>query len=260
MLTGLEEDLGLKLLIRDRSGVRLTEEGSALLPAVEAVCRANQALLQQVSHIHGLETGTIRIGSFLRFSVHLLPDLIALFSEQYPNIKFEVLQGSYKEIERWISEERVDCGFTRLPLNLPHLHHSMLLEERVLAVFPEGSAPAEHRVTLDELLDDSFILSSDAPDYADGSLLSRNSANASIHNADKDDYTVLAMVEKGLGTSLLPELLLTGRMHRLQSRECAPLLRQTIAVIHKNLQTLSPAAKHFVYLTRDYFAPASDYE
>ena len=34
IVTGLEDELGLKLLTRDRFGVRLTPEGEALLPAI----------------------------------------------------------------------------------------------------------------------------------------------------------------------------------------------------------------------------------
>mgnify|MGYP002555528634 CR=1 FL=1 len=73
IITGLEDELGLKLLARDRFGVRLTAEGEALLPAIRAVCQQNQELLRQAAQFHGLEVGQVRIGTWLSVSVHLLP-------------------------------------------------------------------------------------------------------------------------------------------------------------------------------------------
>lgn len=84
IITGLEDELGVKLLTRGRSGVRLTEEGRSLLPSIRAVCRDNQEVLRQVSELHGLEVGSVRIGTFLSVSVHILPRLIASFSKNTP--------------------------------------------------------------------------------------------------------------------------------------------------------------------------------
>ena len=39
------------------------------------------------------------------------------FQKKYPNIDYELLMGNYEEIENWILEGRVDCGFTRIPAN-----------------------------------------------------------------------------------------------------------------------------------------------
>ena len=83
IITGLEDELGLKLLARDRFGVRLTAEGEALLPAIRAVCQQNQELLRQAAQFHGLEVGQVRIGTWLSVSVHLLPRLLQTFSQRY---------------------------------------------------------------------------------------------------------------------------------------------------------------------------------
>ena len=48
-------------------------------------------------------------------ATHWLPGILKAFQEDYPNIDFELLLGDYTEIESWIAEGRVDCGFTRLP-------------------------------------------------------------------------------------------------------------------------------------------------
>ena len=141
IITSLEEELGLKLLTRDRFGVHLTAEGAALLPAIRDVCGQNGEVVRQAAAFHGLEVGTVRIGTFLSVSVHLLPDLLDSFARQHPNVTFELLQGSYEDIERWLGEGRIDLGFLRLPTS-ERFTSTLLLEERILAIFPRDQAPA----------------------------------------------------------------------------------------------------------------------
>lgn len=163
IITGLEDELGLKLLSRDRFGVRLTAEGEALLPAIRTVCQENQEVLRQAARFHGLEVGRVRIGTFLSVSVHLLPHLLQTFSQRHPDITFELLQGSYEDIERWLSEGRIDLGFLRLPAN-SHFEATLLLEERILAIFPPEQAPESPRVTVEQLKQAPYILRLDSLD------------------------------------------------------------------------------------------------
>lgn len=260
MLTGLEEELGLKLLIRDRSGVRLTEEGKRLLPAIRQVCQDNQEVFRQVSEFHGLEVGVIRIGTFLSISMHVLPELIADFSEKHPNIEFELLQGNYHDIERWVSEGRVDCGFARLPLTLQNLNSSIILEEKILAVFPEKQVLEEGPFPVERLKEEAFILRPDALELEMRDILKKASCQPKITYSAKDDYAVMAMVERGLGMSILPELLLKGGDRRLQQRELDPPATRKICIAYKELQALSPAARHFVNDIRLCFSQNSSHE
>ena len=203
IITGLEDELGLKLLSRDRFGVRLTAEGEALLPAIRTVCQENQEVLRQAARFHGLEVGRVRIGTFLSVSVHLLPHLLQTFSQRHPDITFELLQGSYEDIERWLSEGRIDLGFLRLPAN-SHFEATLLLEERILAIFPPEQAPESPRVTVEQLKQAPYILRLDSLDSDTREFFRKTQRTPRITYSAKDDYAVMAMVEQGLGISILP--------------------------------------------------------
>ena len=209
IITGLEDELGLKLLVRDRFGVRLTAEGEALVPAIRAVCQQNQEVLRQAAGFHGLEVGRVRIGTFLSVSVHILPQLLHSFSQKHPNITFELLQGSYEDILTWLSEGRIDLGFLRLPAP-SHLECILLLEERILAIFPEDQAPEAERFPLEELRQAPYILRPDSLDSETRALFRKVPCAPRITYSAKDDYAVMAMVEQGLGVSIRPELVLQG--------------------------------------------------
>lgn len=245
IITGLEDELGLKLLARDRFGVRLTAEGEALLPAIRAVCQQNQEVTRQAAQFHGLEVGQVRIGTFLSVSVHILPDLLHTFSQRHPNITFELLQGSYEDIERWLGEGRIDLGFLRLPTS-SHFDCTLLLEERILAIFPKDQAPSKKRFPIEAIKDAPYILRPDSLDAELREIFRKVACHPRITYSAKDDYAVMAMVERGLGMSILPELLLKRTPYQLAKRELDPPATRQIGVACKQPQALSPAARQFL--------------
>ena len=246
IVTSLEEELGIKLLLRDRFGVRLTEEGTALLPAIREVCQVNQEVERQVALFHDLEVGQVRIGTFLSVSVHLLPELLREFSQRHPHITFELLQGSYEDIERWLSDGRIDLGFLRLP-TAGNFHHTLLLEERFLAIFPQDQAPPEDRpFPVAELEQTPYIVRPEAVDADLRDLLRRAKYKPRITYSSNDDYAVMAMVEQGLGMSILPELLLQRIPYRIATRELDPPATRQIGIACRSVQNLPPAARQFL--------------
>lgn len=250
IITGLEDELGVKLLTRGRSGVRLTEEGRSLLPSIRAVCRDNQEVLRQVSELHGLEVGSVRIGTFLSVSVHILPRLIASFSKKHPHIEFELLQGNYEDIEQWLREGRVECGFFRAPTG-DGLESIPIIKEKFLAIFPANRVIEDKRFSLEKIKGETYILRPDSMDLSMGSRLRENRSRPKITYSAKDDYAVMAMVEQGLGMSILPELLLKRTPYKLQKKELDPPLYREICLAYKKDQTLPPAARRFLHFVRE---------
>ena len=253
MISGLEDELGLKILIRDRSGVRLTEEGRRLIPMMRTVCRANQEMLQQVAQMHGLEVGSIRIGTFLSVSVHILPEIIAKFSEKYPSIEFELLQGSYSDIEHWLAEGKIDLGFLRSPIS-QNWSTIPIVEEHILAVFPESRQITGQNFPLEQIKEESYIMRADSLETELRDLFKRTNFRPKITYSAKDDYAIMAMVAQGLGMSLLPELLLKGSSHRLQVQAIAPPLKRSICLAYKNTDALAPAPRSFLRLVEEQFS------
>ena len=255
IISGLEDELGMKLLIRGRSGVRLTEDGKRLLPAFRSVCRENQELLRQVSEVHGLEVGTIRIGSIFSVSIHILPDVLKGFSRQHLNIEYEILQGNYDDIEQWILDGRVDCGFLRFPT--PDTMESFLImREHFLAIFPADRQLPPGPFPFEKIKEEPYIL---RPDTLNGELskvLKKDAYRPMITYSAKDDYAIMAMVERGLGISILAELLMKDSYYHIQKRQLDPPVFREICLSYKSIQTLSPAARHFVqYIKNNFVRP-----
>ncbi len=90
----------------------------------------------QVDELNGLQSGLIRIGTFSSPSTHWLPNIIREFQKDYPHIDYELLLGDYAEIENWIAEGRVDCGFVCLPTR-SEFETIFLDEDPFMVIMPE---------------------------------------------------------------------------------------------------------------------------
>ena len=75
MIADLEDSWGVKLLTRNRSGIEISSEGLMLLPKLQAICKDYEDLNYAISEIHGLSSGSIRVGRLLQYLQRLLaPD------------------------------------------------------------------------------------------------------------------------------------------------------------------------------------------
>ena len=114
----MEQEFGGTLFIRNRRGVTLTTTGESILPLISSIIQKEDMLFQYLSDLNGLEKGHVRLGIF-NSMCRYLPDLIYGFKAQYPNITFEIYQGSYENIIDWLKTGVVDIGFLSETVN-PH--------------------------------------------------------------------------------------------------------------------------------------------
>lgn len=227
MIGDLEREWGLTLLQRSRAGVALTSEGARLLPYAKGLCREHQRLQGEVDDLHGLRSGLIRIGTFSSVATHWLPRIIQAFQRDYPGIDYELLLGDYTEIESWIAQGRVDCGFLRLPTR-PEFETIFLERDDFLAVLPQGHPLAEReRIPLWELCRDPFLLLERGENREVAELFARYDLSPRVHFTTWEDYAIMSMVESGLGVSILPSLILRRIPYRVVIRPLVePACRQ----------------------------------
>ena len=158
MIKSLEEELGVTLLVRSRSGVALTYEGRHLLPYIRDTVNAYRMLQSQAAGFSGLEQGTIRLGTFTSVSSYLLPPAMERFRRLHSGIRFELYQGLYYEIEDWVREGVVDFGFTDMLRTIP-FPCEPIYQDTMLVVLPEGHPLGENIfIQVDELAAEPFIL------------------------------------------------------------------------------------------------------
>ena len=246
MIGDLEKEWKLTLLERSRTGVRLTAEGQQLFPYAKGLCEEYQKLQMQVDDLRGLQSGLIRIGTFSSVATHWLPKIIAAFQKDYPGIDYELLLGDYTEIDAWIAEGRVDCGFLRLPTR-PEFDTIPLEQDRLMAILPEDHPLAKlDKVPLAGLCNEPFMLLEKGTKAEISALFARNHLQPQVHFTTWDDYAIMSMVESGLGISILPELILRRVPYRIVAKELDVPAYRTIALSMRDKKSASLAVSRFV--------------
>lgn len=247
MVKNLEEELGVTMLVRSRTGVSLTREGELLLPSIRGVANARQLLTEYAANLRGLESGTVRIGTFTTVSSSLLPPVIKRFKEAHPGIRFELHQGLYADVEALVRDGVVDFGFTDL-VRCGDLQHEPLLRDSMLMVLPVGHRFAnEAQVRLSDLHDEPFIQLDEGPGGATLQRLVAQHPELDVQYRVADDYSILNMVENGLGIALLPEIVLRNtNNHNVVARPLTPPLRRSLVVIFRRREEMCTAATAFL--------------
>lgn len=251
MVASLENELNLKLLNRSRTGVTLTLEGKELYPYVEQLIYQYRALQEKNNEIKGLETGIIRMGTISSISTHWLPEILKEFQKQYPGIQFILHQGDNMLIQEWIKTGAIDFGFVT-PQSVTGIELIELKEGAMLAVLPKGHPLSDYDVIpLKELAKEPFILLEEGNYYEPLEIFKSVGADPDIKYTLHDDYSIMAMVEAGLGVSVLAELVLHRNAYKLDARPTQPPITRSIAIGYKDKASLSVASRRFIAMLKE---------
>lgn len=230
VLSAMEEEYGFCLMQRSRSGVTLTEAGAMLLPKMEAILRQHRELEALIADIRNANAGTVRLGTFTSVAVHWLPGMIQAFQSAHPQAELKMFSGDYADVEQWLGDGTVDLAFVSLPA--PENTRAIpLVEDELLAILPKGHPLANQpRIDAAKLGREPFISLPKRSDHDIHRALDKAGITPNIRFTTKDDYAVIAMVEQGLGISIVPELLVRGRGQRVELRPLEPRSTRTIAL------------------------------
>ena len=224
MMQSLERDMGFTLMVRNKAGVKLTEQGEKLLPLIQEVVDSNNRLKRSAELIkyQKSKNSVIRIGTFKSMAVNWLPKIIKEFQREHKNIEFQLIDGDYDDLGKWVSDSEIDIHFVNMDIGTG-LKSIPLCEDRLLAVLPKGHPMAGDRVfPVEEFEKEPVISLIDNTDQDARNILARAGVKPQVKLKTKDEFAMLAMVENGLGICIMPELMLMGRTEKVKVMELMP--------------------------------------
>jgi len=246
MINDLENEWQTTLLERGKHGVSLTSDGTRLYPYCVNVCNEYEKLKLAVDELKGLETGLIRIGAFSSVATHWIPNMIRNFQNDYPKIDYEILLGDYTEIAEWIRNGRIDCGFTDLHY-AGDLDAEILEKDELCVILPKDHPLCKYdAVPAKELEKYPFLLLEKNGVSECESIFKKCRLKMQIHYATWDDYSIMAMVEKGLGISILPRLILQRIPYHVEIRDLSVPAYREICIAVRDRTMLSKAVMAFL--------------
>lgn len=251
-ISTLESELGLSLLKRDRSGISLTSNGERILRHVSRILHEEELLRQEVAAIKGFDTGTVRLGTLSSVSMQWLPGIFSEFSEKYPQIEVKTYLGCYDEMNDWLSNGTVDLGFVSLPTSKP-FETIPLKKDKLMVVLPPNH-PLRHEkaISYAQIKDESFIMPQWGSDDNIRRLLNGNKLNLQVKYELMEERTIFAMVQRGLGISILPELILVNVPDNIHIIDLKEAEYRILGIAALSFKTVSPAAKKFLACVRSW--------
>jgi len=117
-IAALEEQLGKRLIVRDRRFMGLTPEGHALLPWAQRLLADYDGLRHAVADGSGPLRGELRLGA-IPASMPSVGHLVRAITAAYPHVTASVRSLTSRQIEQGLIEYELDAGLTYLSSEPP---------------------------------------------------------------------------------------------------------------------------------------------
>ena len=242
----MEKDFGFSLFLRGKKGVVLTENGAHLLPAVQEFLAQEDRLFSLATQINGLLTGSVAIAAYSSIATHWLPAVIRIFQRDYPQVQITMREGIRQEVVNWLDTRQVDLAFLSYMEPMPY-QWVPLGKDPMLAVLPKNHPLADAPAyPLKNCAEDPFIMPALGRDDDVVALFESCGIVPNIKFTTLENFAALAMVEQGLGVSVMNELITRKRLCDVVKRPIDPPASILLGAAYPSQGSLSPAAKKFL--------------
>ena len=131
-LKRLESNIGFELFSRESYPLRLTEAGELYLEYVMDIAAKEKQLLQEFTGLRDGNRGTVKIGTGSWGAFIILPTVLPVFKQQYPNITIKIQECLHHEIALMIEYDKIDFALFYSPHNYEHITFEHLFNESIL--------------------------------------------------------------------------------------------------------------------------------
>lgn len=141
----LEDQLGVELFLRSKSGVALTEAGAAFLPEVRQTLLQAEKAVAVARATRGAEDGRFIVGYTTVFDRSAIPDVFDRLHQRFPNWRI-VTKGKHSiSLVRDIKNGIMDAAFIGLHTDTQGLTVETILEEPLVVALPANHRLAQKR-------------------------------------------------------------------------------------------------------------------
>lgn len=245
-VSSLEEEWGVRLFDRRGPELRATPDGRCLLADAQAVCDAFGQLERHVGAVRDLDDGILGIAAPTSIVAMRLPGPLGRFVADHPHVEINISECTYGEAERQLLDGAVELAFIPAAPDEGEFVSALYDKDELVVVAPRGHfSPGAEAVPIESLLDERFIA-----DTETAPLLQRELTDLRIHCETSDITAILAMVEAGLGVSLLPSLALERTGFDVDVRRLEQPAYRVLYLVRRREADLSVAARAFLSYLR----------
>ena len=255
-MAALEEELGARLVVRSTKELRLTAPGRVLSRYAAEILGLCQRAAQDVRTAASAITGTLSIAASTVPSQYLLPQVLPLLRQRYPDVFFQIRQGDSSQVTQWMAEHGAELGLVGAPVQRVGLLCVPFLTERLVIVTPntpeyqalQGEMPVEVLKQAPYLVrEPGSGTRKQGEQYLRG--IGVDPKDLCLAAQLESTESILQGVKNGLGISILSgcaarEGVEEGKI--LAFAPQSPLLERQFYLLYRRSSPLSPAASMLV--------------
>ncbi|OZU88529.1 LysR family transcriptional regulator [Virgibacillus indicus] len=210
LLKKLETELGTILIHRYRQKWELTESGQLLYQYAEQLLSQMDDVKRRIQEIEEGTAGTVRIGVSSACS-NMLIEYIAEFREQFAQIKINIISGDSEGLLKKLKQKEIDIALLLRPTNTEEYELKPLKQEPAVLIVPRSlKTSLSAQPALKEIAQLPFIMLGAMEGYSFyGNILKafeEHGVKPNIIAECKDIPMVVALVNRGLGISIIPKM------------------------------------------------------
>jgi DNA-binding transcriptional LysR family regulator len=254
-IQGLEAELGTPLFRRTRSGMELTHAGRAFLPYAQRALESLRGGSALVAELAAGVVGELAIGSTPGVSAYVLPELLARFTERFPNVRLLVRTSHSEQLVDQVVRGEVQLAVVREMRDARISSRPLFEDELVLVARPEHPFARDGSIDIAAIHGAQLILFDRTSSYYDLTNALFRSAGVVPRGVMELDNIEAAkrMVERGLGVALLPgtavaQSLVEGTLVEVGLVGVEPIERRMVMVERQGVREQTEVVTQFVAL------------
>lgn len=159
-LAALENELGVKLFIRGKHSITLTNEGLLLKRRALELVDLEDKLVSEFKGNENLVEGRITIGCGEFMAIETLAQICGRYRNRYPMVQFALHTGTADTIYEMMNKGLVDIGLFLEPVNTQNLDHIRIQNSDHWVVTMRADDPLAKKdtITKEDLLELPLIL------------------------------------------------------------------------------------------------------
>ena len=266
LIKNLEDELGIRLLIRQGKTVSPTPSGRLCYAHAKKILDQYKTMEDAVYSAINIVKGPLTLGATTTISTYLLPQVFYRFSRKHPEVSIELTVSNTEKIIDDIEKGKIEMGIVEGILKNPTIHSEIIAEDEiVIIVSDDNPLSMKKTITCHDLATQAFIM----PEPGSGTRELVDTFLREIEmppNALKISMTlgspelILQMVKSGVGISFVSkwsvfQALKDGSIKLLQVP--GKRLRRKFYLISIGKEPSTIAAKTFSHFLKGYrfFAP-----
>ena len=139
-LKSLERELGTSLFFRDGRGVRVSPAGQIFLEYATRILSLTEEARRAIAPSNA-PSGPLRIGAIESSATGRLPQLLAKYHAQYPQVSLELSTGTWAQLLEDIRQHRLDAAIVAVDVERPGLKRAVMYREDLVLIAADSLGP-----------------------------------------------------------------------------------------------------------------------